>query len=712
MPQPRKRLKDGEALPRLRRELRLDVKSVTLDKEARTLDLSFSSEAPVDRWFGTEILSHDAGAPDFSRLNNGAPLLFNHNMNDLLGVVERAWVDGATRVGRCTVRFGKDERGQWAMQQVEDGILSKSSFMYDVDHYRAELDQDGDEDDTYTATKWCAYEVSLVTVPADDSVGVGRSDAGAGAAHRVQVSGPAASAPAIPPAAAAATTTRSSMIRAIAQQLGLRFAENADDAAVRAAVCQKLNLMDAANDASILAAMGQRAAAEATQTADAAAKAERERVAGIEELGKRHNLPGEMVRKMVTEGTKIELARGVVLEYIASRGGNASVARLGDDANPDLSEPEKGRYSLLRAIQAWLDGDWKKAGFERECSEEIGKRSGRGSTKGFYMPTNLRFAAQFSRKDAEFMQRAGYSVTSANAGGALVAQQLLAGSFIELLRNKAKVLQAGARILAGLVGNIDIPRQKSAATAYWLGDGANPTESEAQFELVGLTPKTVGAYSLITRNMLLQSTPDIEMLARADMLAIIALAIDLAALSGSGAGGQPQGIANTPGIGSVVGGTNGAQFTLDNFIDLETQVTQQNVPEDAFGYIINAKTIGWLKKQKSSTGQYLWNGPWNGLQTTPDFRPGSYPLNNFPAFRSNQARSNLTKGSSSGICSEAFFGDWSELLIGEWGVLEILPNPYGAAYQQGGIELRALQSIDVAPRHPVSFAVMSDGLTA
>lgn len=710
MPLPRKRLKDGEALPRQRRELslRLDPATIQLNQEARTLEMSFSSEAPVERWFGQEILSHAQGCANFERLNNGAPLLFNHNMNDLLGVVERAYVDPVTRMGRCTVRFGKDERGQWAMQQVADGILSKSSFMYDVDNYDYSGDGDNDDDDIYTATRWCAYEVSLVTVPADDNVGVGRTDPAA--PHPVRITFPTTAAqPALP--------TRSSMIiREIAKQLGLRLADGADDAAVRAAVCQKLNLMAEASDGAIVEALSRHVAAAASAGADERARTERARVDAIEELGKKHKLPESMVRKMIADGVTIELARGLTLEYVTSRGGNdGGIARLGSGADPDLTESEKSRYSILRAIQACLDNDWSKAGFERECSQEIGKKSGRGSSKGFFMPTNLRFAARFTREEiADLQMRAQYSVTTGNAGGVLVAQQLLAGSFIELLRNKAAVLRAGARILAGLVGNIDIPRQKAPGTAYWVGDGGSPTEAEAQFELVGLTPKTVGAYSIITRNMLLQATPDIEMLARADMLAIIALALDAAALYGTGSAGQPQGIANTPGIGSVVGGTNGAQFTLDNFIDLETQVTAQNVPEDSLAYIINAKTIGWLKKLKSSTGQYLWNGPWNGLQATPDFRGGanSYPLNNFPAYRSNQARSNLTKGSSNGICSEAYFGDWSELIIGEWGVLEILPNPYGAAYQQGGIELRALQSIDVAPRHPVSFAVMSDGLTA
>jgi HK97 family phage major capsid protein len=118
--------------------------------------------------------------------------------------------------------------------------------------------------------------------------------------------------------------------------------------------------------------------------------------------------------------------------------------------------------------------------------------------------------------------------------------------------------------------------------------------------------------------------------------------------------------------------------------------------------------VGALKKLKSSTGQYLWTGSAQGQRSA---TPGE--VNGYGVLRTGQARSTLTKGTASGICSELFFGAWSELLIGEWGVLEIVPNPFDAAvYKNGGVLLRALQSVDVGVRHAASFATMSDALTS
>lgn len=73
---------------------------------------------------------------------------------------------------------------------------------------------------------------------------------------------------------------------------------------------------------------------------------------------------------------------------------------------------------------------------------------------------------------------------------------------------------------------------------------------------------------------------------------------------------------------------------------------------------------------------------------------------------------NITKGTASGICSELFFGAWSELIVGEWGVLEVLPNPFGTGFSAGDLEIRALQSIDLGVRHGASFSVISDALTS
>ena len=141
-----------------------------VDTEARTLRFPFSSEEPCDMWYGTEILSHDQGAMRSGTRQTSLPLLYNHNRDDLLGIVESVEL-GPDKRAYCTVRFGRDERGDWAMQQAADGILINASFMYRV--YKFEEDVDAE---IYTATDWETYEVSLVTVPADASVGIGRAE--------------------------------------------------------------------------------------------------------------------------------------------------------------------------------------------------------------------------------------------------------------------------------------------------------------------------------------------------------------------------------------------------------------------------------------------------------------------------------------------------------------------------------------------------------
>ena len=141
----RRRLADGAKLAPLARfaaiaraaqasDVQTPAQVPGLDYDARTLELTFSSETPVPRWFGLEVLSHDANAANLSRFNDGANVLFNHDMDDVLGVVERAWV-GPDRRGHAVVRFGRDARGQWALDQVADGILRNVSFMYQPSDY-------------------------------------------------------------------------------------------------------------------------------------------------------------------------------------------------------------------------------------------------------------------------------------------------------------------------------------------------------------------------------------------------------------------------------------------------------------------------------------------------------------------------------------------------------------------------------------------------
>jgi HK97 family phage major capsid protein/HK97 family phage prohead protease len=630
-----------------------------VDLETRTLRFPFSSEEPVNMWYGTEILSHAKGCMRQGTRQSTMPLLFNHNRDDLLGVVESIELDTTQKRGYCTVRFGKDERGEWAMNQAADGVLVNASFMYRVFKWEEDV-----EEETLTATDWEPYEITLATVPADATVGVGRSHGDE--EMRVEI------------------VTRShqpALAETLEQQSMFK---------------QRHVLRDKENGGASGGASGGAAVVDETKTRALGAEDERSRITEIDAMCRAHNMPDEIRAGLIQKGATIAEARGAVLDHQLTQRKQQPAASLGDGYAPDMSGKEKARYSMLRAINAVINKNWKEAGFELEVSNDIGKRMGK-SSDGFFMPTNIPFA-----------QRAQYAAGAPATGGVNVATNLLAGSFIEVLRNKARVMQLGATVLSGLVGNVDIPRQNGASSTFWVTEAGNLTESEATFDKVSLALKSIGTFSAITRQMLMQSTPDIEMLARADLIAQIALGIDLAALSGTGAGGIPLGIANIAGIGSVIGGTNGAQLSIDHVIDLETQIAQANADVDSMAYLANAKSVGWLKKAKSTTGQYLWTNIPGGQRSG---TPGE--INGYAVARSNQARSNLTKGTAAGICSEVFFGNWSELLIGEWGVLEIMPNPYDATlFKQGGVLLRAMQSLDVAVRHAASFATMSDALTA
>jgi HK97 family phage major capsid protein len=253
-------------------------------------------------------------------------------------------------------------------------------------------------------------------------------------------------------------------------------------------------------------------------------------------------------------------------------------------------------------------------------------------------------------------------------------------------------------MLTGLVGNIAIPRQTGGATAYWVAESGAPTESAQAFDQVTMSPKTVGAFSDISRKLLLQSSIDIESFVRRDLATVLGLAIDLAGINGSGASNQPTGVLNVSGIGSVAGGTNGLAPTFAHIVELETDVAVANADIGSLGYMTNAAVRGKLKttEKASSTGQFVWEGG---------------ELNGYRAKVSNQVPSNLTKGTSSGVCSAIIFGNWADLIIGMWGGLDLMVDPYTGS-TAGTVRVVALQDVDVAVRHAESFSAMKDALTA
>lgn len=369
--------------------------------------------------------------------------------------------------------------------------------------------------------------------------------------------------------------------------------------------------------------------------------------------------------------------------------------RAGSPLKPDpkdnaigMSDKEVRRYSLVRAIQAAANRNWKGAELEMEASAAVAKRMGQ-DPQGFFVPYD------WTHRSAEHRD---LNVGTDTAGGHTVATDLLVSSFIDILRNRLVVRQAGATMLTGLVGDIAIPRQTGGATAYWVAESGAPTESQHTFDQVTMSPKTVGAFTDYSRKLLKQASIDVEMFVRDDIAAILALAIDLAGLHGSGSSNQPTGVAATSGIGSVAGGTNGAAPDWADIIDLETEVSADNADVGRLAYVTNARVRGKLKQTEkaSGTAQFVWNGT---------------ELNGYTALVSNQVSSTLTKGTASGVCSAIFYGNWADLLVGMWGVLDMLVDPYTGS-TSGTVRVVGLQDVDIAVRHAQSFAAMLDALTA
>lgn len=359
------------------------------------------------------------------------------------------------------------------------------------------------------------------------------------------------------------------------------------------------------------------------------------------------------------------------------------------DPNIGMSGADIRQYSLVRAINAAATGDWRNARLELEASEAVAKRMGI-SPQGLFVPYDWMAGGE---------QRDLVKGTS-TAGGHTVATNLLSQNFIDLLRNRMVLQQAGITVLSGLVGDVAIPRQTGGATAYWVAESGAPTESQQAFDQVTMNPKTLGAFTDMSRKLLKQSSLDVEAFVRMDLAMIQALEIDRAGLHGSGSSNQPTGIAATSGIGSVAGGTNGLAPTRTHLVNLETEVAQDNADVGNLAYVTNTKVRGKLKLTEvaSNTGIWTW-------------QDGPTPLNGYRALVSNQVSSTLTKGTSSGVCSAIFFGNWRDLIMGMWGGLDLMVDPYTAS-TSGTVRVIVLQDVDIAVRHPESFSAMLDALTA
>lgn len=633
--------------------------------EGGIVDMAISSEAPYERWFGIEILSHDPAAIDLTRLaDNSHPLLLNHDTEDQIGVLLDP-VIGEDRVLRCSAKFSRAPDAQEILQDVQDGIRSLVSVGYFIDEiveleptpdeeladwigsgnrkfkikrtltgdeFDAEMRAKhgdaytraglaagraaGDAPDTYLVTRWTPFEASIVPIPADVTVGVGRS-AGVESA----------------PQEAAPKTQRTPIIK-----VENRTMEN-------------------------------------TKTPAELEIERRDGIAALADQYAKYLKPND-ARDAVQNGRSVEQFKDLIIDRMQSKHSDTSELNIG------MTASEVKQYSLGRALVAAVTGDWSKAGMELECSRAVEQIMGR-SPEGFYLPPDV------FRRD--------FNVGTATEAGNLVATGLRADLFTDALRNSLVMGRLGITMLSGLTGNVDLPRKSTASTLGMLTEIGSASETAPATVKATLSPKRIGAYVQVSKQALLQSALALEGMIRDDLILSAATLLENQCINGAGTGAEIKGLRNVTGIGTVAAGTNGLAPAWSHFVDLESACANANAEPDRFsGYLTNTKVRGKLKQTQFATNlPFIWQN-------------GDMPVNGYRAAVSNNVPSNLTKGTSTTICSATLFGaDWSMVTLGLFGAPDITVDPYSLAVT-GQVQITLNQFADMQHRQPAAMAKIED----
>ena len=343
--------------------------------EDRTYSIPFSSEHPVERSFGTEILSHEEGSIDFSRLNGGvAPVLWNHNMDELIGIVRSAYLDSSKekKKGRAVIELSRNPKAQEIQRDIEDGIIRSISVGYGI----SEMEEEEIEGNSvFVAKRWMPYEISLVSSPADPSATFGRS--------------------LIEP------NTMPSVKKSDIVEDKRIITHNAN---------LKKEIMSTNQEIEVV-----RSEAEKSATSK-----ERTRISQINATCARHGFD-DLAEQMIANGSSVDACREAILERI-----NAKPVETVKPVEEQLSKKERQYlskdYKVSALLRGAITGDWSSygAGFAKEIHEELSRNAQSNQNNGgFFVP----FSAL----------RATYNTATANQGGNLVPTDLRGDDFIQEL---------------------------------------------------------------------------------------------------------------------------------------------------------------------------------------------------------------------------------------------------------------------------------------
>jgi len=378
--------------------------------------------------------------------------------------------------------------------------------------------------------------------------------------------------------------------------------------------------------------------------------------------------------EFVKSGKSLQEFQAEVLKTLNAKPVDPNAGLVGMNAK------EQKSYSVIKLIND-IVAHGRPQGLEKEAHEAAMKIAGR-AVEGYLIPDDV--LKSFGRRPVKTVNQAG----TATAGGYLVDTDM--GPMIELLRNKPVVVQAGATTLGGLVGDVVLPVQTGASTAYWVAETAALTDSNTTFGQKKMSPKRLGCTIPYSTQLLAQTSMDAEAFIRDDAVRVLSLEKDRAALAGTGATGEPLGVELCPGINATV--TYGGAAEWADIVEHETGIAVDNADISSMAFIINAATRG---KWKTALKVATYGG-------TGYLMADNGTANGYPVFVTNQTFS---------TASQSHFGCWNQLILAMWAGMEVIVDPY-ALKKSGQVEITFNELCDILVRQPLAFNISTDSAAA
>lgn len=620
-------------------------------------NISISSEYPVERWFGKEILDHSADAIDLSRAKLGMSFLDSHDYKSVIGIVEKVKV-GDDKKLRGQVRFSRSVPAQQIKTDIQDGIRRFISVGYMVSEYTL-VKSSKEEGDTYRATKWTPMEASSVGVPADPTVGNDRKAGDKQYPVLIRSANPASE-----------PNPKEVIVEPVI---------TVEQSRTAAAEIIRLGKVHKIDQERVAKAVGEGETLEAFSRFI------------LDDVAKRGADP--LRQPPADQQDRLDLNEKEQQEYNVARGIMTCVR------NDEMSKAGTSKRDNC---------------FELEISDQIeknwtGKRHG-----GLFVPWSIRHAwtpelqAKYGdqlkkRSNFEIQKRAGLDSATATAGLELKFTE--PGEFIQFLYNQMRVKQLGARTLSGLRDNVSYPKQTGKASGSWVGEnpGSDVADSALTLGSIASSPKTYQSSSSYSRQLLAQAVIDVDSLVREDLGRDLALAIDSVAILGGGSN-QPNGITSTSGVQAynmIADAGNGGAPSWDDIVIMTQKLEDANADQLGDGAWLTTPKCKSKLKRLGKLANTIALPIWADDNTVDGYRAAS----------SNQVPNNNTKGTSGATLSTLIRGIFETMIIGMWGSgFELVVDPYRLK-KQGMIELTTFMLVDVTLRYPVAFVLAKNVIT-